>query len=176
MLLIQMTGLSGTGKTTLSQKAQTLLENQGLKVEIIDGDVYRKTLCKDLGFSKKDRYENIRRLGSLAYQYVNEGTIAIVAAINPYEEIRKELKENYGAKTVWIKCDLDILIKRDTKGLYKKAQLPDGHPEKILNLTGVNDTYEIPVSPDLTIDTGIESADQSADRLYQFIYQLSNQL
>lgn len=173
MVLLQMTGLSGAGKTTLAIKAQQLLQQHSLHIEIIDGDVYRKTLCKDLGFSPEDRRENIRRLGNLAHSYVSNGTIAIVAAINPFEQVRNELKEKYGAKTVWIKCDLDILLKRDTKGLYRRAQLPDGHPEKIINLSGVNDPYESPVSPDLIIDTSIESENQSADKLYQFIHQLT---
>jgi adenylylsulfate kinase len=171
MLLLQMTGLSGAGKTTLANKVQQLLEQHSLNIEIIDGDVYRKTLCKDLGFSKEDRCENIRRLGNLAFTCVKKGSIAIVAAINPFEEVRNELKEKYGAMTVWIKCDIGILLKRDPKGLYRRTSLPDGHPEKIVNLTGINDTYETPVSPDLIIDTGSETEDESAGKLYQFIHR-----
>ena len=171
MLLLQMTGLSGAGKTTLAHQAQKLLGSHSLNIEIIDGDVYRKTLCKDLGFSKEDRCENIRRLGNLAYSYVTKGSIAIVAAINPFEGIRNELKEKYGAKTIWIKCDMGVLLKRDTKGLYRRAALPDDHPEKIINLSGINDPYESPVSPDLIIDTSSETEDQSAGKLYRFILQ-----
>ncbi|MBL7747504.1 MAG: adenylyl-sulfate kinase [Chitinophagaceae bacterium] len=169
MLLIQMTGLSGAGKTSIARLTIPLLEEQGLAAEVIDGDEYRKTLCKDLGFSKADRHENIRRLGKLAYDLTRDGKIAIIAAINPYEEIRNELKEKYAAKTVWINCSKEELIVRDTKGLYKRALLPDGHPDKVKNLTGISDVYEEPPSPDLTILTHTESADDSARQLFQFI-------
>lgn len=148
-----------------------MLEGNLLEVEIVDGDEYRKTICNDLGFSKEDRHENIRRLATVAYSLAGSGIIAIIAAINPFELVRKELKEKYAAKTAWIKCDLDILLKRDTKGLYKRALLPDDHPDKIFNLTGVNDIYEVPLSADITIDTGNETAARSADKLYQFILQ-----
>src|SRR5439155_23541254 len=117
--------LSGAGKTTLARSVKTSLEKEGLPVEIIDGDNYRKTICKDLGFSREDRMENIRRLGSLADSFVQQQRIAIIAAINPYEEVRRELEQKYGARTVWIYCPLKVLIERDTKGLYKRAFLPD---------------------------------------------------
>lgn len=169
MLLIQLTGLSGAGKTTLAENIKLLSEAQQLKTEIIDGDIYRKTLCKDLGFSKADRGENIRRLGKAAHSFTGSKDIVIIAAINPFEQIRKELKEKYDAKTVWVKCDLDILLQRDTKGLYKRAMLPDDHRDKIFNLTGVNDMYEEPTSPNLVVDTGKETIEQSTQKIYQFI-------
>jgi adenylylsulfate kinase len=168
-MIIQLTGLSGTGKTTLAQEVKFLLEKHSLKVEIIDGDAYRKTLCKDLGFSKEDRMENIRRLGAAAWSFKDKADIIMIAAINPFSAIRNELKEKYGAKTVWIKCDIPVLIKRDTKGLYRRALLQNDHPDKIFNLTGVNDTYEIPAEPDLTIDTSTETAAQSAQKFYEFL-------
>jgi adenylylsulfate kinase len=169
MLLIQLTGLSGCGKSTLSGNVKKMLNDNNLAVEIIDGDVYRQTLCKDLGFSKNDRCENIRRLGNLAFTFTQKGIIAIIAAINPYEEIRNELKTKFGAKTVWIDCAMDELIKRDTKGLYKRALLAEGHPDKINNLTGVNDVYEIPVNTDLTINSNLETIEQSTQKLFDFI-------
>ena len=169
MLLIQLTGLSGCGKSTLSANVKKMLNDKNLTVEIIDGDVYRQTLCKDLGFSKNDRCENIRRLGNLAYTFTQKGIIAIIAAINPYEEVRNELKTRYGAKTIWIDCPLDELIKRDTKGLYKRALLAEGHPDKINNLTGVNDVYEIPENADLKICSNLETIQQSTQNLFDFI-------
>jgi len=168
-LLIQLTGLSGCGKSTISGNVKKMLNDKNLAVEIIDGDVYRQTLCKDLGFSKNDRCENIRRLGNLAFTFTQSGVIAIIAAINPYEEIRNELKTRYGAKTVWIDCALDELIKRDPKGLYKRALLAEGHPDKINNLTGVNDVYEIPVTADLTINSNLETIEESTQKLFDFI-------
>ncbi|MDP4261972.1 MAG: adenylyl-sulfate kinase [Bacteroidota bacterium] len=170
-MIIQLTGLSGSGKTTLAGLVKQLLENDNRQVEVIDGDIYRKTLCKDLGFSREDRCENIRRLGAVAHSFVCMGKIAIIAAINPFEFVRLELKEKYLARTAWIKCDIGILSKRDTKGLYKRSLLPDDHPDKIFNLTGINDIYETPFSPDLVIDTGNETVGQSTQKLYQFIIQ-----
>jgi adenylylsulfate kinase len=169
MLLIQLTGLSGCGKTTISGNVKKMLMDKNHAVEIIDGDVYRQTLCKDLGFSKEDRCENIRRLGAVAYNISQQNTIAIIAAINPYEQVRQELTRQYNAKTVWIDCAMDELIKRDTKGLYKRALLADGHPDKINNLTGVNDVYEVPQHADLKITSNLESIATSTQILFNFI-------
>ncbi|OQP50286.1 adenylyl-sulfate kinase [Niastella yeongjuensis] len=171
-MIIQLTGLSGAGKTTLATGAKSLLEKHALVTEIIDGDVYRKTLCKDLGFSPKDRMENIRRLGKLAWSFKEQTDIILIAAINPFEAIRNELRDQYDSKTVWVKCDMAVLIKRDPKKLYKRALLHDDHPDKIYNLTGVNDKYEIPAAPDLIIDTSLETPAQSVQKLYEFL--LSN--
>jgi adenylylsulfate kinase len=176
MLLIQLTGLSGSGKTSLSQILKNRLLYAGYKVEIIDGDEYRQNLCSDLGYSKQDRQTNIRRLGFVGKVLARNGIIAILAAINPYEEVRKELANNdTNVKTIWINCEIETLLKRDTKGLYKKALLPDGHPEKIYNLTGINDPFESPLNPDLIINTHIETLEQSSERFYQFVlYELNH--
>jgi adenylylsulfate kinase len=175
MLFIQLTGLSGSGKSTIAIGVKKLLESNGFHVEVIDGDIYRKILCPDLGFSKEDRHENIRRLGFVSNQFAINGIISILAAINPYEEIRKELSL-FGphVKTVWIDCDLDLLIKRDTKQLYKRAMLPDNHPEKINNLSGINDPYEPPENPNLVINTNSESEEMSIRILNDFIVQNLN--
>lgn len=175
MLFIQLTGLSGSGKSTVANGVKELLLRKNFIVEVIDGDVYRKKLCSDLGFSRSDRHENIRRLGFVANKFAENGIIAILAAINPYEEIRKELSL-YGphVKTVWINCDLETLIKRDTKQLYKKAMLPDDHPDKVRNLTGVNDPYESPDTPDLIINTAIENEDKSVKILFDYIIKNIN--
>jgi adenylyl-sulfate kinase len=168
-MIIQLTGLSGAGKTTLATGAKSLLGKHALTVDVVDGDVYRKTLCKDLGFTREDRMENIRRLGKFAWSFKDQVDIILIAAINPIEEIRNELKEMYSVKTVWIKCDMEVLIKRDPKNLYKRALLNDEHPEKIFNLTGVNDIYEIPAAPDLVIDTSCEPPAKSVQKLYEFL-------
>ena len=175
MLFIQLTGLSGSGKSTIANGVKNLLESNGFRVEVIDGDIYRKKLCPDLGFSKEDRHENIRRLGFVSNKFAVNGIISILAAINPYEEIRKELSD-FGShvKTVWIDCDLELLIKRDTKQLYKKAMLPDGHPDKINNLSGVNDPYEPPENPSLIINTSIESKETSIKTLFDYIMRNIN--
>lgn len=169
MLILQLTGLSGAGKSTLAFALKKGLDEKGLAAEVIDGDVYRQTTCKDLGFSAADRKENMRRLAGVANGFYQQGVIAIIAAINPYEEIRKEISETIGAKIIWVRCDLQILIQRDTKGLYQKAFLPDDHPQKIRNLSGINDPYELPSAPDLVIDTGVMNVTESGHCLLSFV-------
>lgn len=169
MLLIQLTGLSGAGKTSIAFRVQQLLLQRDIAAQIVDGDAYRQTVCKDLGFTPADRRENIRRLGAIAHDLVQQNTIAIIAAINPYEDVRQELRQQYDARTVWIHCSLDVLVERDTKGLYRKALLPPGHPERINNLTGVNDSYDIPIKADLVIYTHSEDLETSSVRLFAFI-------
>lgn len=168
-IILQFTGLSGAGKTSIAQALKTKLEAKGLRTEVVDGDQYRQTICKGLGFSKEDRCENIRRLGKVAESFKNQNCIAIISAINPYEIVRQELKEMYGAKTIWVNCEVDVLIDRDTKGLYKRALLPDDHPDKIKNLTGINDTYEIPNDADLILYTSRETLEQSTEKVFAFV-------
>jgi adenylylsulfate kinase len=172
MPIFQFTGLSGAGKTTLAKRVTEIFDEKKIQVEIIDGDVYRKTICKDLGFSKEDRMENIRRLGFVAHQFSIQNKTVIISAINPYEASRNELALKFGAKTIYIKCDIDILTQRDTKGLYKRALLPDSHPDKLLHFTGINDLYEEPLAADLIIDTNLETIDESAEKIYNFIIAL----
>ena len=169
-MIIQFCGLSGSGKTTLATAVQQLLRPRGIPVEIIDGDEYRKLLCADLGFSKEDRNQNIRRLAFVASKLSTHNIVAIICAINPYDNIRQEISAKYSnVKTVHIDCDLDTLIQRDTKGLYKKALLPTDHPEKVNNLTGVNDPFDPPEDPDLVISSAKESIAVSAEKLAGFI-------
>lgn len=170
MIFIQLTGLSGAGKSTLASNVKAILLKLNHKVEVIDGDAYRMTLCKDLGFSKADRIENIRRLGTLASVLVRNDVVVIMAAINPYESVRQELKAQYeNVHTVWVDCNLETLIQRDTKGLYRRAMLPKDHLEKISNLTGVDDPFELPENPDLVIDTQKTSEADATQILLDYI-------
>ena len=174
MPLFQMTGLSGSGKSSIANLLKDRLVGLNLKVEIIDGDEFRKTLSADLGFSKEDRIENIKRLGFVANLLARNEIITIIAAINPYNVARNELKTLYNAKLIYVKCDVETLRKRDTKGLYQRAFLPENHPDKIYNLTGVNDTFEIPENPDLVIDTSEETLEDSVEKVFSFILQNRN--
>ncbi len=171
-IFIQMTGLSGAGKSTIGFGVQRTLREMGYNVEVIDGDEYREGLCKDLGFSKEDRNTNIRRLSFVGKVLSRNNVICIMSAINPYDNIRREvLQENPLAKTVFIDCDLDTLVGRDPKGLYKRALLPDGDPNKIHNFTGISDPYENPVDADLIINTSEEGVEESIRKLISFIFK-----
>lgn len=174
-MIIQITGLSGAGKSTIANHARQRLQALDIAVEVIDGDYYRKTICEDLGFSKEDRQENIRRLGAAAADFSRKNIVVLLAAINPYIGVRNELLEKYNARIVYVKCPISTLIQRDTKGLYKRALLPDEHPEKIFSLSGINDPYEIPENAALILDTDVESIEQSVEKLYQlFINNLKS--
>jgi adenylylsulfate kinase len=169
-LFIQMTGLSGSGKTTLARLVQQRLRRKGIQVEVIDGDEYRAGLCSDLGFSKEDRNRNIRRLGFVAKVLARNNVVTIISAINPYDDVRKELKLlDPNGKLVYIKASLDTVKERDTKGLYRKALLPDGHPERINNFTGISDPFEPPTDVDLLIPTDSADIERSANTLEYFI-------
>lgn len=170
-VIIQFTGLSGSGKTTLSNGVKSELESQGYKVALIDADVYRQTLCSDLGFSKADRLENIKRLGRLAKALAPDFDLILMAAINPYQEARNSIKEQYDAPLVFLDCPLDVLIARDPKGLYKKALLDEQDPDYIVNFTGISDPYERPEHTDMTLDTGRLSEQECVDRLVDYIHR-----
>ena len=169
-LSIQMTGMSGAGKSTLSNLVAERLKKKGLLVEIIDGDEYRNNLCNDLGFSKEDRNTNIRRLGFVSKVLSRNNVITIIAAINPYDKVRKELvTKDKNLKTVYVKCKMATLLDRDTKGLYKRALLPDGHDDKVYNFTGISDPFEEPKNPDLVIDTTEQNIESAVQQFENFI-------
>jgi len=171
-MIIQFCGLSGAGKSTLAKTTGVELRNRHLAVEIIDGDEYRKTLCTGLGFSKKDRIENIRRMAFVAGKLSDHNIISIICAINPYEEMRREIASAYkNVMIIHIDCLLETLKIRDTKGLYQKALLPDAHPEKILNLTGINDSFDIPVNPDLYINTDKHTISDCTNKIVSYILE-----
>jgi adenylyl-sulfate kinase len=162
------TGLSGSGKSTLAQYLLPKLREHGKKVEILDGDEIRENLSKGLGFSKEDRDTNIRRIGFVANLLARNGIVAITAAISPYRDIRNEIRSRAQAAfvEVFVRCPIDVLEERDTKGLYKKARAGI-----IKNFTGVNDPYEEPESPEIVVESATETIDQSAEKILQFLRQ-----
>jgi adenylylsulfate kinase len=170
-MIIQLCGLSGSGKTTLARRVQGLLRARHISLALVDGDEYRKTLCAGLGFSRADRNSNIRRLAAEAGRLLAAGhAIVLIAAINPYEDVRQEIRSSYpNVKTVFLDCSLETLVNRDTKGLYRRALLPDDHPGKISNLTGINDPFERPAGPDLVIHTDRQSVEEASRELLKFI-------
>lgn len=171
-MIILLCGLSGAGKTTLATSIKNKLAESDIFIELIDADEYRQRIFKDLLYSKEDRNESVRRLGFIANKFSSHNIITVISAINPYDAIRKELVETYkNVKVVHVDCPVKVLTKRDTKGLYKRALLPDGDPQKVTNLTGVNDPFEIPSKPDLYINTNKHTVAESTDELYSFVMQ-----
>jgi adenylyl-sulfate kinase len=165
---VWFTGLSGAGKTTLARLLETELKSRGHRVEVLDGDIIRTNLSKGLGFSKEDRDTNIRRIGFVCNLLARNDVVAIAAAISPYRDVRDEVRRDTGSFVeVFVKCPLDVLSERDVKGLYKKALAGE-----ITHFTGVDDPYEEPVSPEVTVETDRETPDQSAARIIKKLEEL----
>ncbi|HXS74602.1 MAG TPA: adenylyl-sulfate kinase [Terracidiphilus sp.] len=162
------TGLSGSGKSTLSQLVASRLCALGAKVEVLDGDITRTLLCQGLGFSREDREENIRRIGFVCELLSRNDVIAIAAAISPYRASRDELRKRIpNFIEIHMNCPVEVLIKRDVKGLYKKALAGE-----IKQFTGISDPYEDPIAPELTIDSSSESIESSVARILRRLQEL----
>jgi len=168
-LTIWFTGLSGAGKSTISEILERELRALGRNVEVLDGDVVRTHLSKGLGFSKEDRDTNIRRIGWVCEVLSRNGVFAIAAAISPYRAVRDEIRERHSGRffEVFIDVPLEVAIQRDTKGLYKKALAGE-----IKGFTGIDDPYEPPLDPELVIHTDRETPAQSAERILSALRQL----
>ena len=156
------TGLSGAGKTTLTEAIVPELRARGVNVEVLDGDEVRTNLSKGLGFSKEDRDTNIRRIGYVARLLSRNGVGVVAAAISPYRDIRDEVRASVEAEgvkfvEVFVKASLDTLVARDVKGLYKKAIAGE-----IKQFTGVSDPYEEPLNPEVLVSSDNETVAQSA--------------
>jgi adenylyl-sulfate kinase len=159
---VWFTGLSGSGKSTLARLLEQQLRELDGKVELLDGDVVRTHLCKGLGFSKEDRDENIRRIGFVSQLLSRNGAIAIVAAISPYRAVREEVRQRItDFVEVYMECPLDVLVERDVKGLYKKAIAGE-----IQHFTGISDPYEPPLAPEVTVNSSVETPEESLDKIW----------
>ena len=156
---VWLTGLSGAGKSTIAERLAPELAARGCSVEVLDGDQVRTHLSKGLGFSREDRDTNIARISFVASLLVRHGAAVITAAISPYAQARSEARERIGAAQfveVYVRCSLDELVRRDVKGLYKKAIAGE-----VKHFTGVSDPYEAPEHPDVTVDSELESVEES---------------
>ena len=166
--VVWFTGLSGAGKSTIAAALQSELARRGRSSELLDGDEVRTHLSKGLGFSKEDRDTNIRRIGYVARLIARSGGIAITAAISPYREVRNEMRgQTPNFVEVFVRCPLDTLVERDTKGLYRKAIVGE-----IANFTGVSDPYEEPLRAEVTCDTSEESLGESLAKVLDKLERL----
>jgi adenylyl-sulfate kinase len=166
---IWFTGLSGAGKSTISEIIERELRERGHKVEVLDGDVVRTHLSKGLGFSREDRDTNIRRIGWVCQVLTRNDVVAIAAAISPYRDVRDELRGQIPQFVeVYVECPIPTLAERDVKGLYKKALAGE-----IGNFTGVSDPYEPPLNPEVTCySDGRETPAQSAAKVLAKLAEL----
>jgi adenylylsulfate kinase len=164
------TGLSGAGKTTISEHLAKELAARSSKLEILDGDVVRENLSKGLGFSKEDRDTNIRRIAFVADLLSRNGVPVITAAISPYRELRDEARELMGDRFIeaYVKASVEVCAERDVKGLYEKA-----FAGEIKEFTGVSDPYEAPLDPELTLDTENETPEESAEKILAYLEEKS---
>jgi len=162
---IWLTGLSGAGKSTIAQGISKELRARGMKVEVLDGDVIRKNLSKGLGFSKEDRDTNVLRVGWVAEVLSRNGVAVVCALISPYRETRKKVRERIpNFVEVFVNAPLEEVIRRDPKGLYKKALAGE-----IQNFTGISDPYEPPENPEVVCNTAEETAEESVQKVINYL-------
>src|SRR3989449_1949081 len=166
---IWFTGFSGAGKSTTAEVLTVLLLEQGRQVTVLDGDVVRTHLSKGLGFSKEDRDANIRRIGYVAAEIVQHGGVAICAAVSPYRATRNDVRNLMGSEhfvEVFVDTPLEVCETRDTKGMYAKARRGE-----IKDFTGIDDPYEPPAQPEVTLDTVTYTPEENARLILHYLGQ-----
>ena len=166
--VIWCTGLPSSGKTTIASMLEPKLKQFGLNAEILDGDILRKELSPDLGFSKEDIYTHARKVIFLCKLLQQNRIVSIVSAVSPHKEIRNFIRREVGNFVeVYVKCSLDTCIKRDCKGLYKKAINGKMH-----NLIGLQIPYEEPVNPEVIANTEYDSCDNIVNKIISKLKEL----
>ena len=165
-VVIWLTGLSGSGKSTIGRALEANLVRQGRFAYGLDGDNIRFGLCKDLGFSPEDRTENIRRIGSVAQLFCDAGAITICSFVSPYRSDRDAVRALVPDRfvEVHVDCSVDECARRDPKGLYKKAMAGE-----IPNFTGVSAPYESPIAPEIHIDTAAVSVEKGVEAIVEYL-------
>jgi len=164
-LTIWLTGLSSAGKTTIAEAVRGRLAASGYRVDLLDGDLIRQGLSRDLGFSKNDRDENIRRIAFAAGLLTRNGVVAVVAAISPYREARDRAREAIGRFVeVYVHAPMSVLEERDRKGIYRR-----GRAGEMRHVTGIDDPYEPPPAPEVDCDTSRESLDECVDKVLRAV-------
>ncbi len=165
--ILWFTGLSGSGKSTLSNAVEAYLHQQGGRTFVLDGDNIRQGLCNDLGFSDESRKENIRRIGEVSKLMMDAGVITLTAFISPFRRDRRIVRDitNKG-DFIEILCNanLEVCEKRDPKGLYKKARAGE-----IKDFTGISSPYEVPEHPEIIVETGIQTVEESVTQVIDYL-------
>ncbi len=166
--VVWMTGLSGAGKTTIALDMVDMLQERGLRIERLDGDVVRQSLTRDLGFTKEDRDKNIERVTFVAKLLSRNNVGVICSFISPYQAVRDMVRgETTNFLEVFVDAPLEVVIERDVKGLYEKAIAGE-----IPNFTGISDPFEAPANPDIHVRTDQESVTESAQKIIDKLEEL----
>ena len=168
--LIWLTGLSGSGKSTIAKGLEKALFKRGFYVQVLDGDNIRTGICNNLGFTVEDRSENIRRISEVAKLFIEAGVVTICSFVSPTQQIRKIAQQIIGDNDhvgVFIDAPIEICEKRDVKGLYKKARA-----REIKNFTGIDSPFERPDDPNLIIETAEQTIEESVEQVLQFVLPL----
>lgn len=165
--LIWLTGLSGAGKTTTAKALAQALEQRGLPHYLLDGDKLRQGLCRDLGFSEADRFENIRRIGETAKLMLDAGLIVISATISPYRQMRDQLRRECAPGQfieVFVDAPLALCEARDPKGLYKRARAGG-----LSNFTGIDSEYQAPLEPEVHLNSAQKTTPELVAELINYL-------
>ena len=166
-LTVWFTGLPSAGKTTIARGVEKRLLDEGRRVEILDGDVVRTYLTKDLGYSRADRDENIRRIGFVAHLLSRNGVVVLCSVVSPYRDVRDEMRVLHDGRffEVYVSTPVDVCSDRDVKGLYAKQKAGD-----LTGLTGIDDPYEPPTDPELVVPTHTQTLEESVEAVWQALH------
>ncbi len=164
---VWLTGLPSSGKTTLARALEKRLLDEGHRVEVLDGDLVRTHLTADLGFSREDRDENVRRIGFVAHLLSRNGVVVLCSVISPYRAARDQVRELHSGRflEVYVSAPVEVCAERDVKGLYARQRAG-----QISGLTGVDDPYEPPLAPDVVVPTHVESPAESVETVWKALH------
>lgn len=167
-ITVWFTGLPSAGKSTIARALEKRLLDDGRRVEVLDGDALRAHLTKDLGFSREDREENVRRIGYVASLLARNGVVVLCPVIAPYRSIRDEVRALHHDSSyaeVYVSTPVETCSDRDVKGLYAKQRAGE-----LSGLTGVDDPYEPPLDPEVTVPTHTQSLDESVETVWRALF------
>ena len=166
-MVLWFTGLSGSGKSTLAHAVEEQLHRIGCRTFVLDGDKVRHGLNGDLGFSSEDRKENLRRVGEMSKLFIESGTIILTAFISPFRKERRQVRSmmpHGDFIEIYVNCPIEVCEKRDVKGLYRRARTGE-----VKEFTGISSPYEIPQSADLTVNTDLQTLEESVENIIDLL-------
>ncbi len=166
--VIWLTGLPASGKSTVARKLVEIFRDMGRKVEMLDGDSVRPWLSPEAGFTREDRTRHLRRVAYVSHLLARNGVVVIASFVSPYRDVRKMARDLIkDFIEVYVKCPLEVCIERDPKGLYRRALAGE-----IKHMTGIDDPYEEPENPEVTVDTSKMTPEECASKVLSIVREL----